>query len=363
MARKIRESYDPYREQEILEYQKLIDGINGGNFSYEDGVAYVKYEPDDDSDYRYIVYDLRDPNRIRDDGFCNQFTRIGDKQRRNVENALLNTYCGSEVRQFMSENPSEDEYGEVYESLSPNSKALDKIIRLIYKTIQPYTSKMYRDDNWSGVGNFCDLVRTVPGVNNAVLGHGEYTNFLEPDKGSSKSYIMEIETDYGMLYGRVTCSAAGTVDNPFGMYDISMTVGKYRPNELNEDRRIIHESVVKAFKKHGLLNEDDEKPDYFLEVLDEYVKEYADNPRWGRRTKDGSIIIDMGGREYGGQRLKSIVKTPSGYLFNLEFGQYPYPEITTKYPRFAKALYSYLNSVSDGTSYSFFKRNGYFYGR
>ena len=137
--------------------------------------------------------------------------------------------------------------------VNEDTRALNRIAQSIYRATQEYTGKVYRDDNWAAVGGLCDIVRGVPGVTDVSLGHGNYENYLNPEQGARKTYIMEISTEFGELYGRVTCSAAGTVEDPFSMYDITMTVGRYRPNELDESRKIVHESVVKAFKDHGLL--------------------------------------------------------------------------------------------------------------
>ena len=109
--------------------------------------------------------------------------------------------------------------------------------RNIYKSVSDYCGKMHSDDAWQDVKTLIGMIQSVDGVNDIHVGAGEYTNFLNPEKGAYRDYQTTVETEFGNLYGYIRCHAAGTMDDIFKYYDmtISLYPDKKRDMEITED--------------------------------------------------------------------------------------------------------------------------------
>jgi hypothetical protein len=118
-----------------------------------------------------------------------------------------------------------------------NTPQLKKIQRNIYKSVSDYCGKMHSDDAWQDVKTLIGMIQSVDGVNDIHVGAGEYTNFLNPEKGAYRDYQTTVETEFGNLYGYIRCHAAGTMDDIFKYYDmtISLYPDKQRDMEITED--------------------------------------------------------------------------------------------------------------------------------
>lgn len=118
-----------------------------------------------------------------------------------------------------------------------NTPQLKKIQRNIYKSVSDYCGKMHSDDAWQDVKTLIGMIQSVDGVNDIHVGAGEYTNFLNPEKGAYRDYQTTVETEFGNLYGYIRCHAAGTMDDIFKYYDmtISLYPDKKRDMEITED--------------------------------------------------------------------------------------------------------------------------------
>lgn len=118
-----------------------------------------------------------------------------------------------------------------------NTPQLKKIQRNIYKSVSNYCGKMHSDDAWQDVKTLIGMIQSVDGVNDIHVGAGEYTNFLNPEKGAYRDYQTTVETEFGNLYGYIRCHAAGTMDDIFKYYDITISLypDKKRDMEITED--------------------------------------------------------------------------------------------------------------------------------
>lgn len=118
-----------------------------------------------------------------------------------------------------------------------NIPQLKKIQRNIYKSVSDYCGKMHSDDAWQDVKTLIGMIQSVDGVNDIHVGAGEYTNFLNPEKGAYRDYQTTVKTEFGNLYGYIRCHAAGTMDDIFKYYDmtISLYPDKQRDMEITED--------------------------------------------------------------------------------------------------------------------------------
>ena len=120
-----------------------------------------------------------------------------------------------------------------------DTKSLKKVQRKIYNAVSDYCGKMHSDDAWQDVKTLIGMIKDVDGVEDIHVGAGEYSNYLKPEDGACRDYETTVLTRFGKLYGYIRCHAAGTKDDIFKYYDmtISLYPDKKRDLEdsLNED--------------------------------------------------------------------------------------------------------------------------------
>lgn len=100
-----------------------------------------------------------------------------------------------------------------------------KWIRKIYNVAQPLTSHLYKDDNWASVYRLFDTIKqSVPEVSFTVgATDGGYSNQGEDGMPRRKTYDIQATTPNGKtIIGQLHCDAAGTVENPFSAYDMTL---------------------------------------------------------------------------------------------------------------------------------------------
>lgn len=152
------------------------------------------------------------------------------------------------------------------EVMSYDTKTLKKIQNKIYRTVSDFCGKMHHDDAWQNVGHLIDIIKSVEGVEDVHVGAGEYFNFLNPEKGAYRDYSTTVITQFGNLYGYIRCNAAGTVEDIFKYYDITISLypDKKRDLEdsLNEDIDVAVDAktnsqseYLSALKSQGAQND------------------------------------------------------------------------------------------------------------
>lgn len=122
-----------------------------------------------------------------------------------------------------------------------------KIQRNIYKTVSPFCGKMHKDDAWQNVSALVDLIKSVEGVRDVILGAGVYHNYInKSDKISPayRDYETIVTTDFGNLYGYIRCHAAGTVQDEFAMYDMTINLYPDKQRDMQERRIVISMSQL-----------------------------------------------------------------------------------------------------------------------
>ena len=123
-----------------------------------------------------------------------------------------------EVLAFLDDKPAP-----VTESASGASKR--KWISKIYKVAEPLTKGLFRDDNWASVYTLFDTIKkSVPEVEFTVgAKDGGYSNPGEDGMPRRKTYDIAGKTPEGFpIVGQLHCDAAGTMENPFGAYDMTL---------------------------------------------------------------------------------------------------------------------------------------------
>ena len=125
------------------------------------------------------------------------------------------------------------------EVMSYDSKNLKKVQNKIYRTVADYCGKMHSDSAWQDVSVLIKMIKSVDFVDDVFIGSGEYFNYTSPENGAYRDYKTTVVTTFGNLYGYIRCNAAGTMDDIFKYYDmtISLYPDKKRDLEdsLNED--------------------------------------------------------------------------------------------------------------------------------
>lgn len=131
----------------------------------------------------------------------------------------------SEAGMSKNESISESIRKEVNRLISESTKTR-KMINRIYKVVNKFglTSKLYNDEYWAGVSSLMKTIKMVEGVTDVYLSveNGGYRSNKEGTQW--KEYQLTIETIDGIIEGHINAHAAGTVEDPFKMYDITMTL-------------------------------------------------------------------------------------------------------------------------------------------
>ena len=107
-----------------------------------------------------------------------------------------------------------------------NNNIKKKYINKLYKGVQDLTSHIYKDDNWSSAMKAFDIINNIIGSDGELnvwcenggywKGAGEFPNY--------KEYKFEIELIDGIkINGSLKCHSAGTVEDPFEKYDVTVT--------------------------------------------------------------------------------------------------------------------------------------------
>lgn len=111
------------------------------------------------------------------------------------------------------------------ESESGNAKR--KMINKIYNAARPMLDGLKRDDNWESVRNIINAIHEqVPEFEfNVTVPDGGYYNNGDDGMPRAKRYVISGTTPEGyQIYGQLTCSAAGTMEDPFSSYDITLSL-------------------------------------------------------------------------------------------------------------------------------------------
>ena len=110
-----------------------------------------------------------------------------------------------------------------------NSNIKKKYINRIYKAIiqEKITSHLYSDEHWEGVDNAFNVIENVinsEGENDIRVENGGYWK-RAGEFPNYKEYKFTITLNNGIVInGSLKCHSAGTLENPFGSYDITITM-------------------------------------------------------------------------------------------------------------------------------------------
>lgn len=110
--------------------------------------------------------------------------------------------------------------------IAENARTKKKYINRIYKNAGELTSHLFSDENWQGVSLVVDAIKGTEGITDAGA-WPENGGYRSSADGLShwKEYTVEAETELGdTIHGTLNCHAAGSVEDPFSKYDMSLVL-------------------------------------------------------------------------------------------------------------------------------------------
>jgi len=99
-------------------------------------------------------------------------------------------------------------------------------INRIYKATHDITNHLYRDENWHGVTLVVDAIESLGYECEVTVKDGGYMkNERDPYGLPWKEYRLTITTpEWFEIHGTLNCHAAGTTEDPFERYDMSLVI-------------------------------------------------------------------------------------------------------------------------------------------
>lgn len=99
----------------------------------------------------------------------------------------------------------------------------------LYTALKPINGKYYSDENWKVVSDFKQIVEPLLPENLVLDLYCRDGGYRTSRDGTAKwkEYdfdIYDYETNKDRINGKITCSAAGTVEDPFSRYDVTITM-------------------------------------------------------------------------------------------------------------------------------------------
>lgn len=106
-------------------------------------------------------------------------------------------------------------------------KSLAKLKNEIYRAVEPYTKNMTKWDNFSKIIDIQEAIRNVVGPDLMCDIDGGNSTRLNKDGLEYREFDISIynnnKEDYEMvLEGKLVCNSAGTMDEPWKIYDITV---------------------------------------------------------------------------------------------------------------------------------------------
>lgn len=119
-----------------------------------------------------------------------------------------------------------DEAKQILKEHGYKVKSLTKLKREIYSAVEPYTKNMVRWDNFSKIIDIQEAIRDVVGPDLMCDIDGGNITQTNKDGLEYREFFISIyenKNEYEMvLEGKLVCNSAGTMDDPWKLYDITV---------------------------------------------------------------------------------------------------------------------------------------------
>lgn len=96
-----------------------------------------------------------------------------------------------------------------------------RLMNVVYKTTAPLTSRLYKDDHWQGVDDIRNALAELNIETNIYPIDGGYRQNKTGD-AFWKEYQVEIQYGGVIIQGILNCHAAGSIEDPFDRYDMTL---------------------------------------------------------------------------------------------------------------------------------------------
>lgn len=92
----------------------------------------------------------------------------------------------------------------------------------VYNNVFDTTKKMYKDEYWAGYTAILNKLKEIGfEIISAPANDELHRNGYSSD-GKEKAWSVELTKDGKTLHGSIKAHAAGTIENPFEMYDLTI---------------------------------------------------------------------------------------------------------------------------------------------
>lgn len=244
---KVMELYEEYLPEyrNVVNYgrsdRRTISTELISSFGY-DGVDCRSCPGMDNTMFGSVIYDLKDDantlmERKNDKGknVPEKCTKCGGKVAVQIkgEPVFVCSKCGKYYGTLPFPDNLDEVVSRAIRSVIRESNEKQKAIRRIYKTTQPVTSRIYKDDHWQGVSDICSAIEGAGFDVEVTVRNGGYRNSLGGDTLHAgghdvsywKEYLLTVTSPEGVsVDGTLNCHAAGSVDDPFDRYDMSLVL-------------------------------------------------------------------------------------------------------------------------------------------
>jgi hypothetical protein len=108
-----------------------------------------------------------------------------------------------------------------------NAQVKKKYINLIYKAVKEPLSGIHRDDNWNIVFNIFEIINDTLGEYWDIDVRCDHGGYWKPitEFPNYKEFKVKIVSTTGIeINGSLKCHSAGTMEDPFSRYDMTLTL-------------------------------------------------------------------------------------------------------------------------------------------
>lgn len=113
----------------------------------------------------------------------------------------------------------------INEASKENRAHKNKVIKKIYDLTKGFTSRLYNDDYWKGVDDIRKAISSISDIKETLIYpiNGGYRTSKD-GMSQWKEYEVELTGEDFVIKGTLNCHAAGSVDDPFDKYDMSLVI-------------------------------------------------------------------------------------------------------------------------------------------
>jgi hypothetical protein len=153
-------------------------------------------------------------------------TVLGILRRNNIQFEILNMNENKKYEPMKDLNKLIKESVQLVLKEASNSQIKRKIINQLYKHTQDLTSHLYRDDNWAAVSKAFKTIEYIIGDSGELEVYVKNGGYVKDKDGTPmyKEYNFNIILTNGIeIGGSLKCHAAGTMEDAFEKYDMTIT--------------------------------------------------------------------------------------------------------------------------------------------